>query len=146
MQSNQFKINIFAKDNAGHENGLLQAQFTLNVIATPLPTFTPTSAPQKAAVLPAVVNTATARPSATPLPTTTQSPSPAATGIRVAALPHAPLPAAPLRLRTVSGQVFWDRNGNGVRDLDEPGLGNIPLNVRVSVIGGGMTTYSGDDG
>lgn len=146
-QSNQFKINIFAKDNAGHENGVQQAQFTLNVIATPLPTFTPTSTPNKVAVLPAVINnTATARPSATPLPTTTQSSSPTAAGIRVAALPPAPPPAAPLRLRTVSGHVFWDRNGNGMRDLDEPGLGNIPLNVRVSVIGGGMTTYSGDDG
>jgi hypothetical protein len=145
-QSNQFKINIFAKDNAGHQNGVQQAQFTLNVIATPLPTFTPTSTPHKVAVLPAVINTATARPSATPMPTTTQPTNPTATGIRVAALPPAPLPIAPLRLRTVSGYVFWDRNGNGVRDLDEPGLGNIPLNVRVSVIGGGMTTYSGDDG
>jgi len=152
-QSNQFKINIFAKDNAGHQNGVQQAQFILNVIATPLPTFTPTSTPNKIAVLPAVVNTATARPSATPMPTTTQHPNPTATGIRVAAAPPAlrqpdaaPLPAAPLRLRTVSGHVFWDRNGNGVRDVEEPGLGNIPLNVRVSVIGGGMTTYSGDDG
>jgi hypothetical protein len=123
-----------------------QAQFTLNVIATPLPTLTPTSTPRKIVALPVIVNTATARPSGTPLPTSTPAPSPTATAARIAALPPAQPAAIKHPSRVISGVVFRDRNGNGVQDDGEDGLGGVDVEIVTSIVGERVrfvTTVSG---
>ncbi len=94
--------------------------------ATPLPTPTPTST-AKPPALPTPTsepahstptNTATPRPTNTPAPTT--SPNPTSTSTPV-----------PL----ISGLVYDDRNGDGIRGPDEPGVGGVAVTLDGQVVG-----------
>ncbi len=49
-------------------------------------------------------------------------------------------------MRSIRGVVFWDRNGNGVQDADEPGLSNVSVEIKVSVVGATITTYTDASG
>ncbi len=92
---------------------------------TPTPTFPPlpTSEPQTSDP----TNTATS--TATPPPTVTSAP---------AETPTTTLSPSPPSL--ISGMVFDDRDGDGVRDPDEPGIGGVPVALDGEVVG---TTDSG---
>jgi len=76
---------------------------------TPVPTGGPTHTPRP--------RWPTATPSPTPFPSLTPSPSvPAITG-------------------QVTGQVFEDRDGDGVRGPDEPGVSGVPVTLGSTVVG-----------
>ncbi len=141
-----FLVDIFARDNAGNENAVRRIKFTLNAIATPIPTATrtPTSAPRVAVVIQPSV---TPRPSATHLPTATPLPSFTPQATAVAMIVNPPAPPKPITVwRTFAGKVFLDVNSNGVQDDNEPGLGGMEIEIRASVTGDRIATYSGDDG
>ena len=56
------------------------------------------------------------------------------------AVGHAAEPPSGLGATRVAGVVYWDSNENGVRDGDEPGAANVPLNIGYEII------HTGADG
>jgi hypothetical protein len=117
-----YYLNIFARDGAGHEASLERAPFSVDVPAVVevvrdvlLLLLPPTPTPTAIAFSP------TPRPTATrPAPTATRE------ATAIAAVQPPSVPAAPA-LVPVAGVVFYDVNGNGVRDAGEVGLGNVAV-------------------
>jgi hypothetical protein len=96
----------------------------------PLPTATATQAatvPTTPTITTAEV--ATAAPTNTPTSTPTATPTPEPTNT-----------STPVPTYTLSGTVFFDYNGNGLRDLGEPPIEGAPVRVA------GFSTTSGPDG
>jgi murein DD-endopeptidase MepM/ murein hydrolase activator NlpD len=100
--------------------------------ASPAPA--PTARPTEGSVAPAI-----AQASPTPLPTTvpTNTPNPTPT---VTAIPEPTNTPTPLPTYTLSGTVFFDYNGNGLRDEGEPPIEGVPIRVAE------LNTTSGPDG
>ena len=96
----------------------------------PVPTPTPTQGadtPATTAVPPTEVPSATATDTPTSRPTATPTPQPTNT-------------PTPIPTYTLSGTVFFDYNGNGLRDEGEPPIEGVPISV------GGLNTTSGPEG
>lgn len=86
---------------------------------TSLPTPTPTKEPVP--------------PTPTTVPTNVPSPTPVPRRPMATLLPS-PTPA-PTPVPVITGQVFEDRDGDGVRSLDEPGIAGVPVTLDGEVIG-----------
>lgn len=96
----------------------------------PGPTGTPTQemvVPTATAVAPTEVPTATPTDTPTSTPTATPTPEPTNT-------------PTPIPTYALSGTVFFDYNGNGLRDEGEPPIEGAPIRVA------GLSTTSGPDG
>jgi len=96
----------------------------VSCVPAPLPvrTSAPTAAP-----------TSTATPTPSPTPTATPTPLPTST----------PTPTAtptPITTFALSGVVFFDYNGNGIRDEGEPPISGAKVQV------GSLTAATGPDG
>ncbi len=94
----------------------------------------PTATPTQGAVMPTgttALHTAlpTVTPTETPTCTPTATPTPEPTNT-----------PTPVRTHTLSGTVFFDYNGNGLRDGGEPPIQGVPIRVA------GLSTTSGRDG
>jgi hypothetical protein len=141
LPGGNYTVEIFASDVAGNESGYREGRFTL---AAPTPT------PTKIPVIQPLVNllfpSATQRPTATPLPTAILIPSFTPRPTFVTVTPPTTQLSAPPSWRSFSGTVFWDRNGNSVQELDEPGLASVPIEVIASITGDHIMTYSGANG
>jgi hypothetical protein len=85
----------------------LSATATVTLLATEAPTHTPT---------PTATETASTTPSNSPRPTSTSTWTPSLT-------------VAPAPTFTLSGTVFFDYNGNGVRDAGEPPIPGASIRV-----------------
>jgi murein DD-endopeptidase MepM/ murein hydrolase activator NlpD len=94
----------------------------------PTPTFAPTATFTAAPTSTATpTNTPTATPTATPTPQPTSTPTPTAT-------------PTPIPTFTLFGVVFFDYNGNGIRDEGEPPIPGAKVQV------GSLTATTGPDG
>ena len=105
---------------------------TLGSIATPTATPTSTAMPMATSTAtptstPTGTPTPTATPTATPTSTPTSTPTPTAT-------------PTPVPTFTLSGVVFFDYNGNGIRDEGEPPISGAKVQV------GSLTATTGPDG
>lgn len=99
---------------------------------------TPTAVPTATPTEGAAARTATAVPP-TEAPTATPSDTPASTPTATST-PEPTNTPTPIPTYTLSGTVFFDHNGNGLRDAGEPPIGSAPLRVA------GLSTTSGPDG
>ena len=101
------------------------------IVGTPTPTATATNTPTPTA-------TSTNTPTRTPTATATNTPTPTAT--------NTPTPTATPKPAAIGDYVWYDANGDGRQDVDEPGIGNVTIALRDSVGTVISTTVTDADG
>jgi len=110
---------------------------------TPTPTATSTNTPTPTATntptrTPTATSTNTPTPTATSTNTPTRTPTPTAT--------NTPTPTATPKPAAIGDYVWYDANGDGRQDVDEPGIGNVTIALRDSVGTVISTTVTDADG